>query len=84
MLHWYLTPVEQQQLRIASHFTRLRLWTIKEALYKANNASSGFALTDFELEHVSPMTGLAFGAEKHFRYTSLILRQGLLSIAITE
>ena len=84
MLRWYLTPTEQGQLRIASQFTRLRLWTIKEALYKANHTSCAFALTEFELEQVCAMTGLAFNNEIRFRYTSLVLRQGLLSIAIKE
>lgn len=84
MLRWYLTPDEQRQMKTASQFTRLRLWTIKEALYKANHSSREFALTDFELEQVSALTGKACGPDKRFRYTSLILRQGLLSLAITE
>jgi 4'-phosphopantetheinyl transferase EntD len=87
MLRWFLTATEQRQLAIPSNFTRLRLWTIKEALFKASSENQGLLLTDFEVSQVTAITGLARNctrANSSLRYTSFILRQGLLTIAIED
>ena len=87
MLRWFLTAAEQNQLAVPSNFTRLRLWTIKEALFKASSENHGLRLTDFEVDQVTAMTGLARNSSRvnsRLRYTSFMLRQGLLSIAIED
>lgn len=82
MLRWYLTEQERRQPGVASPFTRLRLWTVKEALYKANQSDQGFTLVDFELDDAMALNGNARCRRKRFRYTSLVLRHGILSLAI--
>lgn len=87
MLHCFLTETEQEQLTVASNFTRLRLWTVKQALFKASAANQGLLLTDFEMDEIAEMTGRARNcsrANSELRYTSFMLRQGLLSIAIDD
>ncbi len=87
MLRWFLTAAEQHQLAVPSNFTRLRLWTIKEALFKASSDNQGLLLTDFEIDEVAQMTGGARNctrANSRLSYTSFMLRQGLLSIAIED
>ena len=84
MLRWYLTDSECAQMRVQSNFTRLRLWTIKEALYKASISNQGYALTDFEIDDISEMNGSASCNGQRFRYTSLVLHRGILSIALDE
>ncbi len=86
MLRWFLTESEQQQLAVPSNFTRLRLWTIKEALFKASSENQGLLLTDFEIDEVAAMTGCARNctSNSQLHYTSFMLRQGVLSIAIED
>jgi 4'-phosphopantetheinyl transferase EntD len=87
MLRCFLTETEQEQLTVASNFTRLRLWTVKQALFKASAANQGLLLTDFEMDEIAEMTGRARNcsrANSELRYTSFMLRQGLLSIAIED
>ena len=87
MLRWFLTETEQHQLAVSSNFTRLRLWTVKEALFKASSENKGLLLTDFEVNQSTAMTGHARNCTRvnsGLRYTSFMLRQGLLSIAIED
>ena len=87
MLRWFLTEMEQHQLAVPSNFTRLRLWTVKEALFKASSENQSLLLTDFEVNQPTTMTGHARNctrANSSLRYTSFMLRQGLLSIAIED
>ena len=87
MLRCFLTETEREQLTVPSNFTRLRLWTVKEALFKASAANQGLLLTDFEIGEVGVMTGRARNCTRGnsaLRYTSFMLRQGLLSIAIED
>jgi hypothetical protein len=61
------------------------LWTVKQALFKASAANQGLLLTDLEIDEVAEMTGRAQNCSRtnsELRYTSFMLRQGLLSIAI--
>jgi 4'-phosphopantetheinyl transferase EntD len=87
MMRWFLTETEQNQLLVPSNFTRLRLWSVKQALFKASAANKGLLLTDFEIVEVAEMTGRARNCSRRnseLRYTSFMLRQGLLSIAIED
>ena len=87
MLRCFLTETEREQLTVPSNFTRLRLWTVKEALFKASAANQRLLLTDFEIDEVGVMTGVARNCTRGnsaLRYTSFMLRQGLLSIAIED
>ena len=87
LLRCFLTEAEQKQLTVQSNFTRLRLWTVKQALFKASAVNRGLRLTDFEIDEVGVMTGRARNCTRGnsaLRYTSFMLRQGLLSIAIED
>jgi 4'-phosphopantetheinyl transferase EntD len=87
MMRWFLTETEQNQLLVPSNFTRLRLWSVKQALFKASSANQGLLLTDFKIDEVAVMTGHARNCSRgnsELRYTSFMLRQGLLSIAIED
>jgi phosphopantetheinyl transferase len=87
LLRCFLTEAEQEQLTVQSNFTRLRLWTVKQALFKASAVNRGLRLTDFEIDEVAEITGRARNcsrANSQLRCTSFMLRQGLLSIAIED
>jgi len=87
LLRCFLTEAEQEQLTVPSNFTRLRLWTVKQALFKASAANRRLRLTDFEIDEVAETTSRARNysrANSELRCTSFMLRQGLLSIAIED
>lgn len=87
LLGCFLTKAEQAQLTVPSNFTRLRLWTVKQALFKASGANRELRLTDFEIDAVAETTSRARNcnrANSELRCTSFMLRQGLLSIAIED
>jgi 4'-phosphopantetheinyl transferase EntD len=63
----------------------LRLWTIKEALYKADPSNSARWFTDYEIESLTAPWGSAFvsGEEsRKFCYSCFELVEGFLSVAI--
>ncbi|MFE4824687.1 4'-phosphopantetheinyl transferase family protein [Streptomyces sp. NPDC056704] len=64
----------------------LRQWTVKEALYKANPANAGTHLRAYALDNPAARKGTAFltGAPQlEFRYLTLELPHGYLSVALT-
>ena len=63
--------------------TLLRLWTIKEALFKADPDNAGRLLTQYRLEDPSSQVGRAFAFENVLEYTSLAIPDGMLSVAIS-
>ncbi len=78
----FLTPEERAALGSTEDETRLRLWTVKEALFKAHLANEGLTLASFELESPGSWHGEASGAGRRFRYGSWALEGGWLALAI--
>lgn len=60
----------------------LRLWTVKEALYKATPDNGGGGLLDYELaDHEAPVGSATDGRGRVFRYASGWLPGGPLTVA---
>jgi len=85
---FFLTEGEQEWLkslgRPDSSEDLLRLWTVKEALLKAD-PETGKMLGDYAIEDPSQWTGNAYPKDRkflRFRYSSLQVDGGFLSIAI--
>jgi phosphopantetheinyl transferase len=63
----------------------LRLWTVKEALFKSHPSNSATMLADYVLEDPARHTGratVAGSVARTFRYTSLMLPDAVLSAAV--
>ncbi|HVF14171.1 MAG TPA: hypothetical protein VM942_06190 [Acidimicrobiales bacterium] len=61
----------------------LRLWTVKEALFKATPDNGGAMLLDYEVDDAGALAGTATDRRgRRFRYASRRLRQGWLTIAV--
>lgn len=61
----------------------LRLWTVKEALFKATPDNAGAALVDCELADPQAVEGSAAGRDGWaFRYASTPLGEGWLTVAV--
>ena len=74
---FYLRDHEQGDL--------LRLWTVKEALFKATPDNGDATLLDYEVADPEALAGTATDrAGRRFRYSSGRLRQGWLTIAVGE
>lgn len=80
----FLTPRERAALGATDDATRLRLWTVKEALFKAHLANEDLTLASFELESPGAWLGEATGAGRRFRYGSWALEGGWLALAIAR
>ena len=64
---------------------RVRLWTIKEALFKATSENDDRSLFDYELFEPWAETGVARDTHgRPFRYTSFELSAGALAVAVAE
>ena len=63
----------------------LRLWTVKEALFKATPDNDDDTLLDYEVADPGALAGTATGrAGRRFRYASAPLRQGWLTIVVGD
>jgi hypothetical protein len=63
----------------------LRLWTIKEALFKATPRNQGYLLLDFEVHDTAAACGEATGPRgETLRYVTLRLECGSLAIAVCD
>ena len=72
---FFLRPEEQGDL--------LRLWTVKEALFKATPDNAGMALVDYALAHPEAHEGLATDRlGRTFEYQSRRRPEGWLTIAV--
>jgi 4'-phosphopantetheinyl transferase superfamily protein len=81
--HLFLGPVERVGLRGPDGL--LRLWTIKEALYKATPGNQGCLLLDFEVHDTAASCGEATGPRgETLRYAALRLDRGSLAIAVCD
>ncbi|MFG2631679.1 4'-phosphopantetheinyl transferase family protein [Streptomyces sp. NPDC048473] len=86
----FLTSRERERLLALPIAARpgalLRQWTVKEALYKANPANAGTHLRAYALDNPAARNGTArlTGAPQlEFRYRTLELPHGYLSVALT-
>jgi 4'-phosphopantetheinyl transferase EntD len=86
---FFLTQAEQESLKEAgadsSPRTLLRLWTVKEALMKADPKNAGRMLGDYRIANPLQWRGVAYAPDRallRFHYSSLQMEQGFLSIAI--
>jgi len=77
---FFLTARERR--RRWSTASMLRLWTVKEALFKADPDNAGRVLTNYRLEDPSQDSGRAFAFDNVLEYSSLAIPGGMLSVAI--
>ena len=88
---FFLTPRERRWVEHVPAPERpahlLRLWTVKEALFKSDPLNHATGLLDYRLQDPGNDYGQAYGTEEsppHMRYASLHLPQGFLSVAIAR
>jgi phosphopantetheinyl transferase len=83
---FYLDPRERKALagfEGERDALRLRLWTLKEALFKADPENKGRVLRNYRLRNPLADQGVAEGpdADWIFRYVSVAFESGFLSVA---
>jgi hypothetical protein len=77
---------EQEQAGLEDPKTLLRLWTVKEAIFKADPENDEKILGDYVLENPSEWSGTAYMRGRkglRFHYSSIEVRGGFLSIAVS-
>ena len=83
---FFLTPAESAWLEGVAlperNSTLQRLWTAKEAVFKADPGNAGRLLTDYRLVDPSQNAGRALGNGNELIYASLVIPNGTLSVAI--
>jgi acyl carrier protein len=82
--HFFLRPEEEAWLRQASprEVAHLRLWTVKEALFKADLGNATTTLRDYAIDDPAAVTGLARAPSGvRFVYASARRRDTILSVA---
>ena len=62
----------------------LRLWTVKEALWKATPRNCGATRLDYETADPADSVGPAAGRGRAFRYASRSVRGGWLTVAVCD
>ncbi len=83
MARFFLTPNE----RAVSDLEFLRLWTVKEALFKACPDNGKLLLSDFETEDPQASSGKAYLRDNHtieFQYSCHGTRAGYTSFAVCQ
>ena len=86
-LKFYLSQNEQEKIaHNDSSENLLRLWTVKEALFKADIQNEKTSYVDYEIDDLFTLTGKATCNLTHkvFQYTSLAIASGFISIAISQ
>ena len=79
---FFLRPPERQPGRAGD---LLRLWTVKEALFKATPGNEGATLLDYETVDPGAGAGEALdGTGRAFRYASAAVRGGWLTVAVCD
>jgi 4'-phosphopantetheinyl transferase EntD len=84
---FFLSVDERRQLPLAPGRELLRLWTVKEAVFKADLGNAGRGLLDYHLADTAARQGLARvcgGRAAVIRYASLTLPGGFLSAAVVR
>ncbi len=87
MTRFFLKPDELKKLRSEGQKKSfLRLWTVKEALFKSDPLNSNSTLLDYEVSDPNVMQGQA-KCEKNksvFSYSSRKIKDGFLTVAIAK
>ena len=82
----FLSESERRAIAKLGPSARLRLWTVKEALYKANLGNSETWFTHYRVDDPRCAAGAAFvgrgGGRLEMRYASFELMRGYLTVAI--
>ena len=79
--HFFLGPAERAAASTAGDL--VRLWTVKEALFKATPGNAGFVLADYTLDDAGVATGWATGpGTEALRYATVAAAGGLLTVAV--
>lgn len=84
---FFLTPYERSCVELAGTLPAaelLRLWTIKEAVYKADPENRGRVLADYGLPEPARACGRAAAScgGGQFRYASFAVPRGYLAVAV--
>ena len=84
---FFLSAEEQRNAALNSPNQLLRLWTVKEALFKADLSNAGKGLRNYRVMNLSAMSGKAFGSENtgtgtEFVYASWKWETGFLTVAV--
>jgi len=83
MARYFLRPAEQAA--VTDERALLRLWTIKESLYKATPDNRGRLLLDFELIDPAAAAGDAVGpGGEKLRYAAIDVAPGHLAVALSQ
>lgn len=78
---FFLRPVEVAGAGDADGL--LRLWTVKEALYKATPGNAGGLLVDYRLADARARLGTALGpGDEEMRYASVVVAGGIVTTAV--
>jgi phosphopantetheinyl transferase len=84
MARFFLSDAEQAALNELSADSLLRLWTVKEAVFKSDPENAGTLLGDYELSDPAAFCGTATRAGAWlYRYESQRYANGWLSIAMS-
>lgn len=85
---FFLTSDEMDSLNNLDESSKkshlLRLWTVKEALFKSNPENGNTWYTEYILKNPLAAAGEAFCpvSDKHFRYASIKTEKSYISLAI--
>ncbi len=78
---FFLRPSEQAH--VTDSRSLLRLWTVKEALFKATPDNGGAVLVDYALAEPESRSGSATGPRgEPMRYVSVEVENGLMTVAV--
>ncbi len=83
---FYLTEIEQEQMDCSSQDDLLRMWTVKESLFKADMQNANKTVLKYVTENASLFTGVAtndgVSGKLYFKYASKKFGQHWLSVSI--
>jgi 4'-phosphopantetheinyl transferase EntD len=82
---FFLSAAEREGLASASGSELLRLWTVKEAVFKADLRNHGCGMLDYQLADAGAVAGLAYARaepDAAIRYASIEVSGGFLSAAV--
>lgn len=78
---FFLRPVEVAEAGGADCL--VRLWTVKEALYKATPDNADVVLVDYRLADAKAALGTALGpGDEEMRYASVMVEAGVVTVAV--
>lgn len=81
---FFLNEIERQRLTRSTESDRLRLWTVKEALFKAHPENEGQGVKDYFILFPDRLSGSAVHPRsgRRFLYHSEASSEGVLTVAV--